>query len=195
MADTKLYNKVIYAGNVLIDLTGDTVTADKLASGITAHDASGAIITGTSTFDSDTSNDTANASEILNGRTAHSKGALVTGTMPNNGSVTGTISTVSGAYTIPKGYHDGAGKVTISSTEQSKIVAANIRSGITILGVKGTMSGLEDVKAQSRTVTPKASAQTITPETGYNYLSQVTISAIPYTETENSSGGTTVTIG
>ena len=40
-------NKVVYGTNVLIDLTADTVTADKLAQGITAHDKSGAAITGT----------------------------------------------------------------------------------------------------------------------------------------------------
>lgn len=40
-------NKVVYGNNTLIDLTSDTVTADKLAQGYTAHDASGAAITGT----------------------------------------------------------------------------------------------------------------------------------------------------
>lgn len=40
-------NKVIYDGNTLIDLTADTVTPESLLSGVTAHDASGATITGT----------------------------------------------------------------------------------------------------------------------------------------------------
>lgn len=40
-------NKVVYGGNVLIDLTNDTVTAGSLAQGYTAHDKSGALITGT----------------------------------------------------------------------------------------------------------------------------------------------------
>jgi len=189
-------NKVIYGGNTLIDLTGDTVTADKILSGFKAHDKSGAPITGSCTFDSDTSDDTAGAAEILTGKTAHVKGSKVTGTMPNRGAVTGTISTVDGQYTIPQGYHDGSGKVSISATEQEKIVAANIREGVEILGVTGTMSGQEDVKAQSKTATPKTASQTITPDTaqGYNYLSQVTVEAIPYTETDNSAGGKTVTI-
>jgi hypothetical protein len=65
---------------------------------------------------------------------------------------------------------------------------------VQILGVTGTMSGSEDVRAQSKTVTPAISSQTITPDTGYNYLSQVTVSAIPYTETDNAAGGKTVTI-
>lgn len=40
-------NKVVYAGKTLIDLTEDTVTPATLKSGVTAHDASGAKITGT----------------------------------------------------------------------------------------------------------------------------------------------------
>ena len=188
-------SKVIFNGDVLIDLTADTITAADLASGKTAHDKSGAPITGTNTYDSNTSNDTATASEILATKTAHARGTALTGTMPNNGAVSGTISTVSGEYTVPQGYHDGSGKVSISSTEQAKIIATNIRQGVTILGVEGTMSGQEDVNAQSKTVTPTASVQTVTPETGYNYLTQVTVNAIPYSESDNSAGGVTVTIG
>lgn len=187
-------NKVVYAGDTLIDLTADTVSADKLTSGITAHDKSGAVITGTNTYDSDTSNDTAAVAEILSGKTAHARGALLTGTMPNNGSVTGTITTVAGEYTVPQGYHDGSGKVSISSTEQAKIIADNIREGVEILGVTGTMSGSEDVHAQAKTVTPTAASQVVSPDTGYNYLTQVTVNAIPYVTTENAAGGLTATI-
>lgn len=188
-------NKIIYGGTVLIDLTADTVTADKLAEGITAHDKSGDIITGTNTYDSDTSDDTAAVAEILSGKTAHARGVQLTGTMPNNGAVTGTISTKAQEYTVPLGYHDGSGKVSISSTEQAKIIATNIRQGVTILGVEGTMSGQEDVNAQTKTATPSTSQQVITPDTGYNYLTQVTVAAIPYAEAPNSAGGVTVTIG
>ena len=42
-------NKVQYGNTVLIDLTSDTVTADKLMQGYTAHDRTGALITGTAT--------------------------------------------------------------------------------------------------------------------------------------------------
>ena len=188
------YNKIIYGGQTLIDLTADTVTADKLAEGITAHDKSVAVITGTNTYDSDTTDATAAVAEVLATKTFYARGSKLTGTMPNNGSVTGSITTKAQEYTIAQGYHDGSGKVSISSTEQAKLIAANIRQGITILGVQGTMSGQEDVVAQSRTVTPLTTSQTITPETGYNYLSQVVVSAIPYVETDNSAGGITVTI-
>lgn len=188
------YNKIIYGDKTLIDLTGDTITADKLLTGVTAHGMDGEAITGTCNYDVDSSDATAQVAEILSGKTAYARGAYLTGTMVNNGAVSGTISTKTGKYTIPIGYHDGSGTVQISSTEQAKIIATNIRQGITILGVTGTMSGSESVKAQAKSATPKTTAQTISPDSGYNYLSSVTVAAIPYTETANSAGGTTVTI-
>lgn len=188
-------NKVIYGGNTLIDLTADTITKDKLQSGVTAHDASGAVITGTCTFDSDTQDATAAVAEILAGKTAYVRGAKITGTMKNNGSVTGTISTKAGTYTIPQGYHDGSGKVSISSTEQAKLIATNIRDGVTILGVEGSMSSTEGAKPQAKECTPSTEEQVILPDADYNYLSQVTVAAIPYVESDNAAGGVTVTIG
>jgi hypothetical protein len=191
MANSKV---VLSNGTVLIDLTSDTVDASHLLDGYTAHGANGEAVTGTCTYDSDTSDDTATVSEILATKTAHARGAALTGTMANNGGVTGTISTKAGQYTIPQGYHDGSGKVSISSTEQAKIIAGNIKSGIVILGVTGTYGG-ESVTAQAKTATPSFSSQTITPDSGYDYLSQVTVSAIPVTYADNSAGGKTVTIG
>ena len=140
MANEYVSKVVLSNGTTLIDLTGDTVTASDLLTGVTAHDKSGATITGTCAFDSDTSEDTAAVGEILSGKTAHARGALLTGTMTNNGAVTGTISTKAGQYTVPQGYHDGSGKVQISSTEQAKIIASNIKSGVTILGQAGSLA-------------------------------------------------------
>lgn len=188
-------NKVIFGGNTLIDLTGDSVDTAHLLYGYTAHDKSGATITGACTFDADTSDANATAAEVLLNKTAYVNGVKRTGTMPNNGAVTGTISTKAQQYTIAQGYHDGSGKVSIASTEARKLISENIRQGVTILGVEGTMTGSEDVHAQSKTVTPTTSQQTITPDSpDYNYLSQVVVNAIPYTETANSYG-LTATIG
>ena len=193
----KNISKVVYGGKTLIDLTADTITADKLLSTYTAHDKSGATITGTCTFNAETSDATAGVAEILSGKTAYVNGVKLTGTMKNNGAVTGTISKKADSYTIPIGYHDGSGKVSISSTEQAKLIATNIRQGVTILGITGSMSGTEGAKAESKTATPSTSQQTILPDStkGYNYISQVVVEAIPYTESENPQGGLTVTIG
>ena len=102
------YSKIIYGGNVLIDLTGDTVAADKLLAGITAHGKDGEEITGTCAYDAATGDATAAEGEILLGKTAYVKGAKKTGTMPNRGAVTGTIATKAGEYTVPAGYHNRA---------------------------------------------------------------------------------------
>lgn len=187
-------NKVIYGDTVLIDLTADTVSADKILASYTAHDASGAIVTGTCDYDVNSQDATVKVAELLDGKTAYARGTKLTGSMPNNGAVSLSINTVSGAVTVPQGYHDGSGKVSIASTEQAKIIASNIKSGITILGVTGTLEPSSTVKVQSKTATPKTTAQTVLPDSGYDYLSQVSINAISYVETDNSAGGKTVTI-
>lgn len=187
-------NKVIIGNEVKLDLTTDTVTADKLLKGATAHDKAGEKVTGTCEYDIDSSAATAAVAEVLSGKTFAARGEMFTGTMPNNGAVSGKISTKAQEYSVPMGFHDGSGKVSISTTEQAKLIPSNLKQGVSILGVTGSYSG-EAIKAHSKTVTPALSAQTVLPDEGYDYLSQVTVNAIPITETENSAGGITLTIG
>ncbi len=186
-------SKVVYGGNTLIDLTGDTVDASALLKGYTAHGADGEPVTGVCEYDSDTSDATATVAEILAGKTAYVRGAKVAGTMPNNGSVTQEISTVGGTAGIAQGYHDGSGYTQIAAAERAKIIASNIKAGVKILGVTGSYSGAS-ISAQAKSVTPGVSAQTVLPDSSYDYLSQVTVGAIPYVESENAAGGITVTI-
>ena len=187
---------VLSSGDVLIDLTQDTVEASKLLTGYTAHGRDGAPVTGTCTYDADTSDANAIASEILLSKTAYVNGVKLTGSMPNNGSVSGTISDLTTPYTVPAGYHDGSGTVVIDSADVTKLSdPSNIKLGVTILGTTGTLEPASGVTAQAKSATPTFSAQTILPDQGYDYLSQVSISAISVVYTENSAGGYTVTIG
>lgn len=137
MSDTKMKNKIIYNGTVLIDLTADTVTENKILVGYTAHDKAGNQITGTCDFDVNSGDATVGVAEILDGKTAYAVGKKLIGTMPNNGAVALTIDTVAGVVKIPQGYHDGSGTVQILPAEQAKLIAANIKQGITILGIAG----------------------------------------------------------
>lgn len=182
-------NKIIYGGNTLIDLTTDTLTsASQMLSGVKAHARSGEVITGSCTYDADTSDATATAAEILSTKTAYVSGNKITGSMPNRGAIAATISTLS-PYTVQNGYHDGSGTVSVDNTN---ISAGNIKSGVTILGVEGTYTG-ESITTQSKTVTPSATQQIITADQGYDYLAQVTVAAVPYVESANTYG-ITVTI-
>lgn len=97
-------NKVIFGGETVVDLTSDTITADKMLIGTKAHSANG---------------------------------EAITGTMKNNGALSVTIISKTDNLKIPEGYHDGSGTVGISYTEQNKIISANIKKGVTILGVSG----------------------------------------------------------
>lgn len=195
MAENTYVNQVGLAdGTILIDLTSDTAVASDVASGKYFHLATGERVQGSSTYDSDTTDANALASEILSGQTAYVNKNKITGSMTNNSAVSGTISTVAGTYTVPAGYHNGLGSVSIDSTEQAKIIASNIKAGVTILGVEGDYSG-QGATATSVNVTPYLTAATVLPPTGYDYISQVNVAAITITESDNAAGGRTITIG
>ena len=197
MANNQYVNQVGLAdGTVLIDLTTDTAVAADVQSGKYFHLATGQRVQGSSTKDSDTTDANAAASEILSGKTAYVNKNKITGEMTNNGAVTGTITTKAQEYTIPAGYHSGLGKVSISSTEQQKIIASNILSGVTILGVTGNVSPSSSVTSGAVSVTPYLTAQTILPSSiSKDYISQVNVAAIAIAESDNAAGGKTVTIG
>ena len=193
----RVINKVIYGGQTLIDLTNDTVAANKVLNGYTFHAPDGTIQPGTCDFDVDSSGASANQAEVLATMTCAKGGQILTGTMPNIGAQNSYITTKAQEISLSQGYHDGSGKVSIDLTEQAKIIAGNIKDGVVILGVTGTYTGAENIHATSCSVTPGLTQQTILPtDLGeYNYISQVVVAAIPYTQVENTAGGLTVTIG
>lgn len=109
--------------------------------------------TGTADF-YDTSTATGTAADVLNGKTVFGSAGAIRGTMTNNGAVTGTISTVKDTYTIQSGYHNGSGTVSITASEQAKLIAGNIKAGVTILGVTGstTVVDTKDATAAAGTI-------------------------------------------
>lgn len=128
---------------------------------------------------------TATVEKILIGETAVVNGEPLTGTMPNNGAVAPEALAAGDSYTIPEGYHNGSGKVTVQTlatlTSAGDATAAQILSGkkayVDGSLITGTMTNRG---AQTKSFTPSTSAQTYTIPSGYhNGSGKVTVAAIP----------------
>lgn len=117
------YSKVVVNGETIIDLTADTVDAAHMLTGYKAHDKKGAPIVGTCNFDANTQDANAAAAEILTGKTAYVKGSKVTGSMPNNGGVEGTISD---GMKLTKTLTDGSRTITTVLTDQENTEIARL---------------------------------------------------------------------
>lgn len=184
---------VLSTGEVLIDLTQDDIKPEHVEKGIQFHDKTGAPQIGTNTKTVDASGVTAEASEVLVGRTFGKGEQVRTGTMPDNSDQTIELQTTA-PVPIPRGYTDGSVKAQIKATELEKLIPSNIKEGVSILGVVGDF-GADDFSAQHKTITPTFSEQEILPDAGFVFLSGVTFGAIPVSRADNEAGGTTVTIG
>ena len=192
-------NKVVYGNDTLRDLTGDDALASHVLAGQKFHLPTGEPSIGTLPSYKAWSDDaTVTAADILTGKTAYAHGTKITGNMPNIGQQLGSVPSRDGYASISAGYHDGSGKIGLSAADKSALIADNIREGIQVLGIVGTMSGSEDVKATSLI----AEAYTNTSRTylpsdqgDYNYFTQAWVSQIYYNSVLNGQGGYTVTIG
>lgn len=185
---------VLATGEVLIDLTQDDVKAEHVQSGIYFHDKSGKRQTGTNTKTVDASEASAEAAEVLIGKTFGKGSEMQTGTMPDNSGTNIEITNKEGT-SIPKGFFDGSAKAKISDAEAVKLVPGNIKEGVTILGVEGTF-GADDISSTTKEITPSFEDQTFNPEDDdVSFYSSVTVKSIPVTRTDNEAGGVTVTIG
>jgi hypothetical protein len=108
--------------------------------------------------------------DVLSGKTFYKDNAKtkLTGTMTNNGTVSTDISAKATEVTIAQGYHSGSGKVKISATEQAKIIAGNIKAGITLLGVAGKSSVVDTADANA------VAGDILSGKTGYVNGSKIT---------------------
>lgn len=195
MANNQYVNKVVFGNTTVMDISDTTATASNVLSGNYFYLCTGEKVEGSCTYDSDTTDADATAAEILDTKTAYVNKNKITGSMPNRGAVTGTITDASTPYSIQNGYHDGSGTVSVDTTNLS---AGNIKKDITILGVTGTYEGSGTPTSVAKTVTPYTTSKTYLPSgesTPVDYYSQFTVNAISYTETDNAQGGKTVTIG
>lgn len=188
-------NKVILSdGTVLINLTQDGVEPEHVQSGIWFHHKSGERKQGTSTKTVDASGVTAEASEVLYNKSFGKGSEIQYGTMPDNSGKNVEITTKSGTP-IPYGFSDGSGVAKLSDADLAKLIPANIKEGVTILGVDGDY-GADDISSGAVEVTPSFVEQTINPsDKGVTFFSSVKVKAIPVTRTDNDFGGVTVTIG
>lgn len=87
----------------------------------------------------DTAGADVTSGDLLTGKTAYGSSGSISGSMANNGSTSGTISTKAGTVTIPAGYTSG-GTVSILASAVSDLTASSLLSGKTVLGISGTLS-------------------------------------------------------
>lgn len=136
-------NQVVVGNQTLIDLTEDTVIPEKILQGYTAHDRSGEIIEGTCTFDADTSDANANANQIISPYKAYVKGKRIVGTIKSFMGGDKYMSSGKKYLTLPGGYYPFDVTVYISTQDNTNLKPENIREGVTLFGIAGTVKSYD----------------------------------------------------
>jgi hypothetical protein len=129
---------------------------------LTAENIKTSVVVGniTGTYDTEAENPIS-AGEVLADQVGFVNGAKVTGTMPNNAANDVEITTVAGT-TIPAGYYNGSGTAVLSAAEAAKVIATNLKDGVTLLGVPGELTAGTDTSDATATT-----ADIVSPATAY----------------------------
>ena len=97
----------------------------------------------------------------------------------DNGAVSKKLDTTTSAYTIPAGYHNGSGSVSVELEEKTVTANGDVFPTTGKVLSKVTVNVNNAPTLQAKSVTPTKSEQSVTPDEGYDGLSQVTVGAIP----------------
>lgn len=117
----------------------------------------------------DVSATTTTASDVLTGKVFTDKdGKVTTGTMANNGAVSQTLNTTTTSYTVPKGYHSGSGKVSITtetktatptkSTQTISATSGKVLSSVTVNAIPSDYITTTDATATASQILDDATA-------------------------------------
>lgn len=117
----------------------------------------------------DVSATTTTASDVLTGKVfTDATGKVTTGTMTNNGAVNQTLNTSTTSYTIPKGYHSGSGKVSITTETKSATpskssqtitpTSGKVLSSVTVAAIPSDYITTSDANATAAQILDDATA-------------------------------------
>ncbi|MBR5583704.1 MAG: hypothetical protein IKW21_04170 [Lachnospiraceae bacterium] len=125
-------NKVVYGNTTLIDLTGDTVTKETLAEGVTAHNASGDKITGTMRRATNTLYTVQHSlTNAVNGSVSVGGGSLYSATInPISGYVVNNVKVTMGGTDITSSAYSN-GVVTVNNVTGNIVITASAAKEVT----------------------------------------------------------------